>query len=131
MLFRSERLVGLVSETVKKHLVEHHALTLQTALQLTGAARERITVDLVDQAAVTDDFAGFASHLHKTGRLNASLMLRALARGQVSRGMAGSTSGSVTGYLAGYCRSGRQSILNRAGPAARRHRPGEIGRAHV
>lgn len=80
----SERLVGLVSETVKKHLVEHHALTLQTALQLTGAARERITVDLVDQAAVTDDFAAFAQHLNKSGRLTASLLLRALARGQVA-----------------------------------------------
>jgi uncharacterized protein (DUF2336 family) len=80
----SERLVSLVSDHVRRHLVEHHALTLQTSLQLTGAARERITVDLIDQAAVSDDFGEFAKHLHKSRRLNASLLLRAVARGQMS-----------------------------------------------
>jgi uncharacterized protein (DUF2336 family) len=79
----SERLVNMVSDAVREHLVTHHALKLETAMRLTSVARERITVDLVDQAAVTDDFASFAEHLHEHGRLNASLMLRAIARGQM------------------------------------------------
>ncbi len=80
----SERLVTLVGETVRKHLVEHHALKLETALQLTSAARERVTVDLVDQAAVSTDFTAFAKHLNKNQRLTASLLLRAVARGQMA-----------------------------------------------
>lgn len=80
----SERLVELVSDTVRKHLVEHHALKLDTALRLSGAARERVSVDLVDQAALTTDFAAYAKHLNQARRLNASLLLRAIARGQMS-----------------------------------------------
>jgi uncharacterized protein (DUF2336 family) len=79
----TEQLVTLVSDTVRQHLVEHHALKLETALRLTTVTRERLTVDLVDQAAAATDFAGFAQHLHQSGRLNASLLLRALARGQM------------------------------------------------
>jgi uncharacterized protein (DUF2336 family) len=79
----SERLVDIVSESVRKHLVEHHALKLDTAMRLTSVARERVTVDLVDQAAVTTDYASFATHLNQNGRLNASLLLRAIARGQM------------------------------------------------
>ena len=79
----SERLVDIVSDSVRQHLVEHHALKLDTAMRLTSVARERITVDLVDQAAVTADYASFAEHLNQNGRLNASLLLRAMARGQM------------------------------------------------
>jgi uncharacterized protein (DUF2336 family) len=80
----SERLVDLVSESVRKHLVEHHALKLETALRLTGATRERVSIDLVDQASITTDFAAYAKHLNQVRRLNASLMLRAVARGQMT-----------------------------------------------
>lgn len=79
----TERLVELVSEGVRRHLVEHHALKLETALRLTGAARERVSVDLIDQAAASTDFAAYAHHLHQVKRLNASLLLRAVGRGQM------------------------------------------------
>jgi uncharacterized protein (DUF2336 family) len=52
-------------------------------MRLTTVARERITVDLVDQAVVTTDFAAFAQHLHEHKRLTASLLLRGIARGQM------------------------------------------------
>jgi uncharacterized protein (DUF2336 family) len=80
----AERLVDLVGEAVRKHLLDRHALKLETALRLTAAARERVTVDLVDQAGASADLPGFAAHLHRSGRLNASLLLRALAHGQMS-----------------------------------------------
>jgi uncharacterized protein (DUF2336 family) len=79
----SERLVNMVSDAVRQHLVEHHALKLETAMRLTTVARERVTVDLVDQAVVTTDFAAFAGHLNENKRLTASLLLRAIARGQM------------------------------------------------
>jgi uncharacterized protein (DUF2336 family) len=80
----SERLVNLVSAEVRRHLVERHALKLETALKLTAAARERVTVDLVDQAGASADLPGFCAHLHRSGRLTGALLLRALGRGQMS-----------------------------------------------
>ncbi|MDB5459838.1 MAG: hypothetical protein JWO72_1579, partial [Caulobacteraceae bacterium] len=47
-----------------------------------GAA-ERATVDLVDQAGRAGDIGAFVTHLHRNGRLTASLLLRALAQGQM------------------------------------------------
>jgi uncharacterized protein (DUF2336 family) len=64
----AERLITLVSESVRRHLVEHHALKVETALRLAGAAHERATVDLIDQAALSDDFAELAAQLHRGGR---------------------------------------------------------------
>ena len=80
----SERLIDIVSDHVRRHLVEHHAIKLETALRLTGAARERVTVDLIDQAAASTDFSAYARHLNQVKRLTASLLLRSIARGQMA-----------------------------------------------
>jgi uncharacterized protein (DUF2336 family) len=80
----TERLIGLVSEQVREHLVSHHALSPQTALELAMGAAERATVDLVDQAGRAADVKGFVSHLNASGRLDASLLLRALAQGHMT-----------------------------------------------
>jgi uncharacterized protein (DUF2336 family) len=42
-----------------------------------------VTVDLVDQAGRAGDIGAFVAHLHRNGRLSASLLLRALAQGQM------------------------------------------------
>jgi uncharacterized protein (DUF2336 family) len=80
----TEKLVTMVGDKVREHLINHHALSPQTALQIALGARERATVDLIDQAGRTADAKGFARHLHAAGRLNASLMMRALANGHMS-----------------------------------------------
>ena len=80
----SERLVKLVSDQVREHLVQRHALKPETAIELAAAARERATVDLVEQAAVTADMAQFVAHLARNRRLTPSLLLRALGRGQMA-----------------------------------------------
>ena len=41
-------------------------------------------IDLVDQAGRTADMGAFVAHLHRNGRLTASLLLRALAQGQMA-----------------------------------------------
>ncbi len=79
----TERLVTLVSETLRDHLIAHHAVAPDLARQITAGARERATVDLVDQAERASDIAAFVSHLNRNGRLTASLLLRALAQGQM------------------------------------------------
>lgn len=79
----TERLVDLVGEEVRRHLVDRHALSPATALRIASGARERATVDLVDQAGRAADLPGFCAHLRRQGRLTASLLLRALACGHV------------------------------------------------
>jgi uncharacterized protein (DUF2336 family) len=80
----SERLVDLVSDEVRQHLIDHHQLTPETALHIALGARERATLDLVDQAGRTSDLKSFCAHLHQQERLTPSLILRALANGHMA-----------------------------------------------
>jgi len=79
----TERLVSLVSDQVREHLISHHAVSPETALAIALGARERATLDLVDQAGRAADMRAFVAYLHKMGRLTPSLMLRALAHGHM------------------------------------------------
>ncbi len=80
----TERLVALASDAVREHLVTRHAVAPETAIQFARFARERATIDLVDQARVSRDLPAFVAGLNARKVLNASLLLRALARGQMA-----------------------------------------------
>ena len=79
----SERLARLVSEALHDHLVRHHGVGHSEADQLSEDALDQVTVDLADDASRTEDVSAFAEHLHRSGRLTASLLLRALAQGNM------------------------------------------------
>jgi uncharacterized protein (DUF2336 family) len=79
----TEKLLALVGDNVREHLIAHHAVSPDLARQISAGARERATVDLVDQAERAGDIGAFVAHLHRNGRLTASLLLRALAQGQM------------------------------------------------
>lgn len=80
----TEKLIDLVSEEVRDHLLNHHALSPELALEIAMGAKERATIDLVDQAGRAPDVKSFVAHLHKHERLNASLLLRSLAHGHMT-----------------------------------------------
>ena len=80
----SERLISLVGAQVREHLVSHHALAPEQALQIAMGSAERATVDLVDQAGRTDDMRAFVVSLSHGKRLTASLLLRGLAHGHMT-----------------------------------------------
>jgi len=80
----SERLVTLVGEQVRDHLIAHHEISPETALMLATGSAERATLDLVDEAGRAADVRGFVSHLASSERLTASLLLRALANGHMT-----------------------------------------------
>ena len=80
----TEKLIGLASEAVRDHLVSRHALAPEVAIQLAQFTRERATVDLIDQAGTAPDLANFVAALNARKALNASLLLRGLARGQMA-----------------------------------------------
>ena len=80
----TERLVQLASDAVREHLVTRHAVAPETAIRLASFARERATVDLVDQASSQADLPQFVAKLNARRVLTPSLLLRALARGQMA-----------------------------------------------
>lgn len=80
----TERLIGLVSEQVREHLIATHAVTPDAALAFATGAAERATLDLVDQAGRAADVKGFVAHLNREQKLTASLLLRALAHGHMT-----------------------------------------------
>ncbi len=79
----SEKLVTLVSDQVRQRLVDTQALSPETALSIAIGARERATVDLVEQAGRVTDLKAFVAHLRAKDRLTPSLLLRALAQGNI------------------------------------------------
>ncbi len=80
----TERLITLVGEQVREHLIAHHAVDAQAALEIAMGAAEQATVDIVDQAGQTADVKGLVTHLNAQKRLSASLLLRALAHGHMT-----------------------------------------------
>ncbi len=79
----AEKLVSLVSGQLFDMLVNRHELPAQMAIDLAGGARERATVDLVEQAGRAHDLPRFVSQLNLNGRLSHSMIMRALCCGQM------------------------------------------------
>ena len=80
----TERLLTLVAGELRERLVSAHDVTPETAMAVTIGARERASLDLVEQAARAADLPAFVAHLRRGGRLTASLLLRGLANGHMS-----------------------------------------------
>ena len=79
-----ERLLALVAGEVRDELVARRGLSPELALTVAIGARERASLDLVQQAARAADLPAFVGHLRRGQRLTPSLLLRALAHGQMS-----------------------------------------------
>lgn len=80
----TERLISMVGDQVRDHLLNHHGVSAEVALTIATGATERATVDLVDQAGRAADPKAFAAHLNKVQRLTASMLLRSLAHGHMT-----------------------------------------------
>ncbi|WP_421792105.1 DUF2336 domain-containing protein [Hyphobacterium sp.] len=80
----TEKIIARVSDDALQRLVRKHALPPQIAVDLAEGARERATVDLVDQAGVAPDMDRFVEQLQSSGRLTPSIILRGLLRGHIA-----------------------------------------------
>jgi len=80
----TERLIHMVGDQVREHLVTRHAVAPDAALQLAMETTERASVDLIDEAGRAADMKSFVAHLNDSQRLTASLLLRGLVRGQMT-----------------------------------------------
>lgn len=79
----TEKLVSIVSGEVFDHLVNNHELPPQLAIDLAMGARERATIDIVEQASRQNDVHRFVQQLNLNGRLTPSLLMRGLCLGHM------------------------------------------------
>lgn len=79
----TEKLVSMVSGQLFDHLVNNHELPPQIAIDLALGARERTTIDIVEQAARQKDLGRFVQQLNLNGRLTPSLLMRGLCLGHI------------------------------------------------
>jgi uncharacterized protein (DUF2336 family) len=79
----AERLVALVSESLREYLVTHHELPAAVATDLVLESRERATVSLLPPGAQSEDVEQLVHQLRVNGRLTPSLMLRSLCMGDM------------------------------------------------
>ncbi len=80
----TEKLVAVVTGELFDRLVNKHELPPQLAIEIASGARERATLDLVEQAGLSTDPARFVQQLYLNGRLTPSLVMRALCMGHMS-----------------------------------------------
>lgn len=80
----TERLIDMVGDQLRDHILSHHALSAERVLELVVGAKERATIDLVDQAGRAADPKAFVAHLNRVERLTPSLLLRSLAHGHMT-----------------------------------------------
>lgn len=80
----TEKLVAMVTGELFDRLVNKHELPPQLAIEIASGARERATLDLVEQAGLASDPPRFVQQLHLNGRLTPSLIMRALCLGHVN-----------------------------------------------
>ncbi|MEQ1619717.1 MAG: DUF2336 domain-containing protein [Terricaulis sp.] len=79
----TEKLVSMVSGELFDHLVNNHELPPQIAIDLALGARERATIDIVEQAGRQRDLGRFVQQLNLNGRLTPSLLMRGLCLGHM------------------------------------------------
>lgn len=80
----TEKLITMVGEQLRDHLIRVQAVPAELAATVAAGAQERAAIDLIDQAGRAADMKAFVSHLNRHGRLTASLLLRGLAHGQMT-----------------------------------------------
>jgi len=79
----AERLVSLVSENVRDHLITRHEMTPNMVMDLFLSARERATVSLLGDGADVMDVRRLVEQLHAHGRLTETLIFRAICMGDM------------------------------------------------
>lgn len=79
----SERLVTMVSEQLREHIMTHHEISPTTATDLLLESREKATVSLVEGGS-RQTVQELVDELAKNKRLTPTLMLRALCMGDTT-----------------------------------------------
>lgn len=79
----TERLVTMVSESLKDYLVSHHELSPNVASDIVLQSRERTVIGL-SGGSTEQDLEKLVTQMHRNKRLTPSLVLRALCMGDMA-----------------------------------------------
>ena len=79
----TERLVSLVSDKLREHLVSHHDMSPSTATDLILASREKTMIGLLKDGTREGELVGLIDQLYENGRLTPTIILRALCVGDM------------------------------------------------
>ncbi|MBO0335266.1 DUF2336 domain-containing protein [Sneathiella sp. CAU 1612] len=79
----TERLVTMVSDKLREHLVTHHEMSPSMATDLILESREKTMIGLIKEGASRSDLVDLIDQLHANGRLTPTIILRALCVGDV------------------------------------------------
>nr|WP_240969543.1 DUF2336 domain-containing protein [Sneathiella limimaris] len=79
----TERLVSLVSDRLREHLVSHHELSPATATDLILASREKTMIGLLKEGTSQGELKRLIDQLYDNGRLTPTIILRALCVGDI------------------------------------------------
>ncbi len=80
----AERLVTLVSEQLRDHIMTHHEISPSMASDLLMESREKATVSLLEGGQKSTTVQELVDQLFDNGRLTPTLMLRALCMGDTT-----------------------------------------------
>ena len=79
----TERLVTMVSDKLREHLVTHHEMSPSMATDLILESREKTMIGLIKEGASRSDLVDLIDQLHANGRLTPTIILRACVSGML------------------------------------------------
>ncbi|MDF2366159.1 DUF2336 domain-containing protein [Sneathiella sp.] len=79
----TERLVTMVSDKLREHLVTHHEMSPGMATDLILESREKTMIGFIKDGASHSDLVDLIDQLHENNRLTPTIILRALCVGDV------------------------------------------------
>ncbi len=79
----TERLVTLVTDSLRIYLAENHELPPERVQAIVNETRERVTVKLVTEEHSAEDVIDLVNQLYRNGRLTPSIVLRAACSGDM------------------------------------------------
>ncbi|MBL4666643.1 MAG: DUF2336 domain-containing protein [Sneathiella sp.] len=79
----AERLVTLVSDKLRDHLVSHHDMSPTIATDLILESREKTMIGSLKEGTSESELVQLIDQLHKNGRLTPTIILRALCVGDI------------------------------------------------
>jgi uncharacterized protein (DUF2336 family) len=79
----AERLVSMVSDSIRDHILKSHDLPAETVTDLIVQSREKATIGLLNEKSSTEDARDLVVQLYQGGRLTPSIILRALCLGDI------------------------------------------------
>ncbi len=80
----AERLVSMVSDSIRDHILKSHDLPTETITDLIVQSREKATIGLLNEKSSAEDARDLVVQLYQGSRLTPSIILRALCMGDMA-----------------------------------------------